>query len=72
MEMVMEDGSGTAVALEDGSHVAALGGCVGRRLKIVAALGGNDSRRTCDNGIGVSIVKAKGLQLQCWLQCWQE
>ncbi len=59
--MASEDGSGTAVALEDGNSVAAFGGGVGRRLKIAAVLGSGGGGRTCDNGIGVSIVEVKGL-----------
>jgi hypothetical protein len=49
-----------AVALEYGGGAMALGGGFGRQLKIaVAALGYSCSRRTCNNGIGISIVKAK-------------
>jgi hypothetical protein len=62
--MVLEDGSGKAVALEDGGAAVGLGGGVGRRFKIAAAaLGSGGGRRTCDNGIGVSIIKAGGLFL---------
>ncbi len=58
----MEDGSGAAVVLEDGSSAAALGGGIGWRLKIAAAaLGGSSGRGTCNDGVGVSVVKAKGL-----------
>jgi hypothetical protein len=49
------------VALEDGGSAAALGGGFGWRLKIAAAaLGGGCGRRTCSDGIGISVVKAKG------------
>jgi hypothetical protein len=70
--MVLEDGSGAAMALEDGGGMAALGGGVGWWLKIAAAaLGGGGGRRTCNDGVGVSIVKAKGLLLQYQHQHWQ-
>ncbi len=48
------------MALENGGDAAALGGGVGKRLKKSAtALGsGGGGRRTCDDGIGVSIVEA--------------
>jgi hypothetical protein len=50
-----------AVALEDGGGTVALGGGFGRRLKIAAAgLGGGCSRGTCNNGISISIIEAKG------------
>jgi hypothetical protein len=74
MEMVLKDGNGAAVALEDGSSVAALGAGVGRWLKIAAmALGGGDGRKTCNDGIciRVRVVKAKDLLLQHWHQRWQ-
>jgi hypothetical protein len=74
MEMVLEEGGGLAVALENGDSVVALEGGAGQRLKIaVVALGSGSgsSRRTCNNGIGVSIIKAKGLLLQCWHWHWQ-
>jgi hypothetical protein len=62
METALEDGGGAAVVLEDGSSMAALGGGIGWRLKIAAAaLGGSGGRGTCNDGVGVSIVKAKGL-----------
>jgi hypothetical protein len=62
--MGMEDGSGVALALEDYGSALALGGGIGRWFKIaVAALGGVGGRRTCNDGIGVSIVEAKGLLL---------
>ncbi len=70
MEMA-EDGSSAALALENGGSVAALGGGVWRRLKIVAALGGGGRRRTCHGGIGVSVIKAKGLLFQRRHQRWQ-
>ncbi len=58
---MLEDGGGTAVALEDGGGAVVLGGGFGRWLKIAAAaLGSGYGRRTCDNGIGITIVKAKG------------
>ncbi len=60
--MALEDGGGAAVVLEDGSSAAALGGGIGWWLKIAAeALGGSGGRGTCNNGVGVSVVKAKGL-----------
>ncbi len=63
--MALEDSSGTAVALENGGSAAALGGGVWRWLKIAAAaLGGGGNRRLCNNGIGVRVVKTKGLLLQ--------
>ncbi len=38
-----------------------MGGSFGRQLKIAAmALGGSCSRRTCDDGIGISVIEAKG------------
>jgi hypothetical protein len=56
MEMVLEDGGSVAVALKDGS--------IGRWLKIaVLAFAGGGGRRKCKDGVGVSIVKAKGLLL---------
>ncbi len=58
---MLEDGGGAVVAFEDGSGVVALGGGVGRWLKIAeAALGGGCGRRTCDDGIGISFIKAEG------------
>ncbi len=49
------------MVLEEGGGVVALGGGFGQRLKIaVAALGGSCSRRLCNDGIGISIVEAKG------------
>jgi hypothetical protein len=70
--MALEDGSGAAVALKNGDGAAALGGRGGWRLKIAAAvLGGSGGRRTCDDGIGVSIVEAEGLLLRRWCQRWQ-
>ncbi len=58
-----EKGSGV-VALEDCGSAAVLGGGVGWKFKVAAAaLGGSGSRRTCNNGVGVSIVEAKGLLL---------
>jgi hypothetical protein len=68
----LEDGSGTAVALENGSGVAALGGGVGQWLKIaVAALGGGGGRRTYNNGIGISVVEAEDLLIEHQHQHWQ-
>jgi hypothetical protein len=52
------------VALKNGGGAAALGGGGGWRLKIAAAvLGGGGGRRTCDDGIGISVVEAEGLLL---------
>ncbi len=63
--MALKDSSGATVALEDGRNVAAFGGGTGRRFKIAAAaLGGGSGRRICDNGVGISIVEAKGFLLQ--------
>ncbi len=45
MEMMLEDGSGMVVALEDGGGVAALRGGVGCQLKIAAAFGGGSGRK---------------------------
>ncbi len=63
--MEMEDGNGAVVALKDhGGGAAALGGVVGRWFEIAAvALGGSGGRRTCDDGIGISVIKAEGLVL---------
>jgi hypothetical protein len=76
LKMVLEDGGGAAVALKNGCGAAALGGGVWQWLKIAAvALGGNGGRRTCDDGISASVVKAKGLLLGCQRQHqrgWQE
>jgi hypothetical protein len=59
--MVLEDGGGAAVALKDGGSAVALGGGVGRQFKIaVAVLGSGGSRRTCNDGVGVSIAEAEG------------
>ncbi len=58
--------------MEDGGGAVALGGGVGRRLKIAAAaVGGSGGRRICNDGISVSIVEAKGLLLRHWHQHWQ-
>ncbi len=58
---MLEDGGGVAVALEGGGGVAALGGGFGRWLKIAAAaLGSGCGRRTCNDGIGITVIKAKG------------
>jgi hypothetical protein len=66
LEMALEDGGGMAVALENSGGTAALGGGIGRRLKIAAAaLGGDGNRSTCNDGIGFSIDEAEGLLLQC-------
>ncbi len=63
--MALKDGSGVAGVVKDGSGAATLGGGVGQSFKIAAAaLVGSGSRRTCNDGIGVSIVKAEGLLLQ--------
>jgi hypothetical protein len=71
MKMVLEHSGGTVVVLDDGGGVVALGGGVWRWLKIaVAAMGSGSSRRTCNNGISVRVVKAKGLLLQHWHQRW--
>ncbi len=57
----MEDGGGAAVVLEDCGGTAALGGDVGRWFKIAAvALGGGGGRKTCNNGVSISVVKAGG------------
>jgi hypothetical protein len=70
--MGLEDGSSAAVALEDGGSSVALGGGIGWWSKIVAAvLGGGGSKRTCTNGIGISITEAGGELLHCWPQHWQ-
>jgi hypothetical protein len=62
----------TAVVLEDGSGVTALRGGIGRQLKIAAvALDGGGGRRTCNDGIGISAVKAEGLLFQRLRQHWQ-
>ncbi len=62
--MVLEDGGGEAVALGVGSGAAALGGSVEQWLKmVVAVLGGGSGRRTCEDGIGVRVAKAKELLL---------
>ncbi len=64
LEMALEDGGGVAVVLKSGGGAVALGGGIGWRLKIAAAaLCGGGSRRTCNDGIGVSIVEAEGLLL---------
>jgi hypothetical protein len=61
MDMALEDGGSAAVAFEDGGG-AALGGGIGQRVKIPAvALGSGGGRRTFNYGIGISVVKAKGL-----------
>ncbi len=50
-----------AVALEDGGGAPVLGGGFGLQLKIaVVALGGGCGRRTCNDGIGISVVEAEG------------
>ncbi len=60
--MTLEDGGNTEVALEDGSGATALGSSIGWWLKIaLAALGSSGCRQTCYDGVGVSIVEAKGL-----------
>ncbi len=47
--------------MEDGVSAPTLGGGFGLWLKIAAvALGSSCSRRTCNDGIGISIVKAEG------------
>jgi hypothetical protein len=65
IKMVLEDGGSAMMALEDGGGVAALRGGIGWWLKIAAAaLGGGGIRRTCNDGVGIGIVKAKGLLLR--------
>jgi hypothetical protein len=72
MDKTLEDGGGAALALEDGGGAAALRGGIGWRSKIaVAALGGGCSRRTCDDGVGNSVVEAQELLSQRWCQRWQ-
>jgi hypothetical protein len=61
MDRALEDGSSTAMALEDGGGAAASRGGIGRQLKIaVATFGSGCCRRTCNNGIGISVIKAEG------------
>ncbi len=55
--MALEDGSSMAVALKDGGGMAALGGGIGRQLKIVVALGGGGGRRTCNNASASALSK---------------
>jgi hypothetical protein len=70
--MVLEGGGSMVVALEDGGAAAGLEGGVGQWFKIAAAaLGSSGGRRTCDNGIGISIAEAEGLLLQRWHQNWR-
>jgi hypothetical protein len=72
--MALKNDGGTTVALEDGGDAAALGGGVGRQFKITAAaLGGGGGRRTCNDGVGVSVVKAEGfLEIRVlWRWWWQ-
>ncbi len=58
---MFEDGTSATVSLEDGGRGAALGGGFGQRLRIaVAALGGGCGRRTCNDGIGISVIEAEG------------
>jgi hypothetical protein len=67
LEMALENGGSAAVALEIGSGAAELGGGVGGWLRITAAaLGGGGNRRTCNDGIGSSVVKDEGLLLRRW------
>ena len=48
--------------MKDGGGAAARGGGVGWRLKIaVAVLGSSGGKRTCNDGVGISLVKAEGL-----------
>jgi hypothetical protein len=69
--MALENGGGTTVALENGNHTAALGKGIGRQFKIAgAALGGGGGRRTCNNCVTISVIKAKGFLLQHWHQRW--
>ena len=52
------------MALEDGGSAAALGDGIGWQLKVAAAaLVGGDGGRTCNVGVGISIVEAGGLLL---------
>jgi hypothetical protein len=61
MDRTLEDGGNAAVVLEDGGGAAALGGGFGWWLKIaVAVMGGGCGRRTCNNGISISIIEAEG------------
>ncbi len=70
--MMLEDGGSAAVVLEVGGDAAALEGGIGQHFKIAAvALGGGGGRRTGNDGVSISIVKAKGLLLQHWCQQWQ-
>jgi hypothetical protein len=72
MKIALEDGGGAAVGLGGGvgrwRWEVALGGGVGRwRWMAVedaaVALGSSGGRRKCNDGIGVSVVEAKGLLL---------
>jgi hypothetical protein len=78
LEMELEDGGSAAVALKNDGCALALGGCVGRRLKIAAAAWAAvaaEEHATCNDCIGISVVKSEGLLLERWRQRqqgWQE
>jgi hypothetical protein len=62
MEMVLEYGGNAAVALEDGSSTAALGGGIGWQLKIaVVTLSSGGGRRPCNDSFGIIVVEAESL-----------
>jgi hypothetical protein len=61
MDRTLEDGGSAVVTLEDSGGTVALGGGFGQQLKIAAvALGSGCGRRRCNDGIAISIIKAKG------------
>ena len=66
--MTLEDGGSTILELEDGGDAAALAGIGHWFIVAVVALGSSGGRRTCNDGIGISIIEVERFLLGHWRQ----